>query len=559
MGDLAAEDAAGQGVVRQIQSASVPDVTDASYQSQLAALGDYAQTAFNEVLAQYRFMGLVCGIPGPGEDQSDVDAAREAVMEAISDFLHPEGGPLGSQIAERYREYLDMRDATDLLDRFGENEASIITDAVRGVGGIGHPTDTGGYAQDILAGVRRPNLAPQIERGLISPEGVAYVNQAADAYEEAVRLDVMRRELAAERRRQWWAGVWAGVRSYYDENMELIRNGQWLLATGRIAIDAMIFAAEEIVIAGLVAGIIAVTGGLAAAVALALRAALRMALSAVRMGTRTVRRVTATWDFKIELRKVEPGVLYSNVSPLSISVTRKLDYEKPINVETDLTNAERQAIGEGGQGSTVPDADAGEPGTAGQGGTNLDDPPAYRHPRDGDPPRSTEELVPGGRVPFSRRDPAVFQDWWDDLSYEELSRLSADEDILPQINQGIRGNGGQHEWLKVSQQLEHKRLGFSMREIQDWVTATGVAEGPLPRPTASGATRWRHNPEGGGPGSGVGSRTMHNALEGLYQPPARSRSEFLRRMGYFANSYLDGGVDGLPSGLRNGILQAGGG
>jgi len=52
---------------------------------------------------------------------------------------------------------------------------------------------------------------------------------------------------------------------------------------------------------------------------------------------------------------------------------------------------------------------------------------------------------------------------------------------------------------------------------------------------------------------------MHNALEGLYQPPARSRSEFLRRMGYFANSYLDGGVDGLPSGLRNGILQAGGG
>gem|GEM_PF-4501871 len=111
----------------------------------------------------------------------------------------------------------------------------------------------------------------------------------------------------------------------------------------------------------------------------------------------------------------------------------------------------------------------------------------------------------------------------------------------------------------MSQQLEHKRLGFSMREIQDWVTATDVAEGPLPRPTASGATRWRHNPVGGGRGSGVGSKTMHNALDALYSPPARNRNELLRRMGYFANSYLDGGVDGLPTGLRDAIMTAGGG
>ncbi len=188
-----------------------------------------------------------------------------------------------------------------------------------------------------------------------------------------------------------------------------------------------------------------------------------------------------------------------------------------------------------------------------------DNPPSFRHSRDGQPPRSNEELAPGGRVPFDRNDPTVFQRWWDDLSQAELQQLSRDDKLWSRIERGVRNGGGEHEWLKVGQQHEHKRLGLSTREIQDWMTATRIAEGPLPQPNAQGLTRWRHSQETGR-GSGPGSDTMHKALDALYgPPPARSRNELLRRMGYFANHYLDNGIDSLPPGLRNAIVQAGGG
>ena len=187
------------------------------------------------------------------------------------------------------------------------------------------------------------------------------------------------------------------------------------------------------------------------------------------------------------------------------------------------------------------------------------DSPAFRHPRDGARPRSREELLPDGKVPFDKHDATVFQSWWDDLSPEELTKLTSDPALLSKINNRIRSGGEAHEWLKVSQQLEHKRLGFSMKEVQEWVTATKDAQGPLPTPTAKGDVRWRHAPEGGGRGSGTGSKAMHNALDALYTPPAQNRNELLRRMGYWANSYMDGGVDGLPAGLRDALISAGGG
>lgn len=201
-------------------------------------------------------------------------------------------------------------------------------------------------------------------------------------------------------------------------------------------------------------------------------------------------------------------------------------------------------------GGLLPDPGRG-PTAPGRGRDGVNqDPLPYRHPRDGDPPRSRDELLPNGRVPGKGQ----FADWWDDLSSQELESLLSNRQTARDIGNRIRNGGGEHEWLKVSQQLEHKRLGFSMKEIQEWVTATDKAEGPLPQ-----GGRWRHNPESGS-GAGPGSGTMHNALDELYgPPPARNRNDLLRRMGYFANSYLDGGIDGLPAGLRDAILTAGGG
>lgn len=118
--------------------------------------------------------------------------------------------------------------------------------------------------------------------------------------------------------------------------------------------------------ARLVGAIIGVTGGLATGMAIVLRSAVRGMLSMARTGTRVVRNIRANYVFRIELRKVEPSVLYSNPVPFNVTMGRKLNYEKAIDAEKDLTPNERRAVGEGGQGSPEPDADAPEAGTGGE-------------------------------------------------------------------------------------------------------------------------------------------------------------------------------------------------
>lgn len=473
-------DAQRQQYIQQIASASVPDVVDTSYQAQLASLGDYAQTAFNEVLAQYRFMGLVCGIKSEsaGDTDQDVQDARDAIVEAISDFLNVEEGPIGSQIAQAFGEYQDMRDATDIYERFpgSHYEGMRVHELVTGIGTFGHPGDTASYAQEIVDGLRRPDLTQDLAQGRLSQAGADYVMEAAAKYEEAVRLDLIRRELNAERRRQWWNSVWDGVRAYYDENMELIRNGQWLLATGRIAIDAMIFAAEEIVITGLVVGIVAVTGGLAAGIMLALRAALRAALSVVRMGTRTVRRVNATWDFKIELRKVEPGILYSNPIPVNVTIGRKLDFEHRVDVANDLTPDERRALGEGGEGSTRPDADSGE---GGDGSRDVDADGNPRRPmgpeRDVEcfppPPNGTpEELAEFNRQLQEQQD-TINNMTADDMAYAQTVLNQAQTRWREMGNSGsgtslIRDPAAQRR-ARILHAANLRRQGLSRAQVND--------------------------------------------------------------------------------------------
>lgn len=365
--DRDASDGEGQAALATLESAAVPDVTDNSYQAQVAALEEYAQTAFNEVLAQYRFLGLLAGIKGPNDSQEDVDAARAAVMEALEEVL--KAGPLAEQVNAGWDAVLQQKDA--LQERIFEGlRAGGDSDALMSAQGLldeivkGHPHDQyEGTLEQIGSGAYRPNYDSQLE--YVPPELRGDFSKLMDAQERLAVLEDARR---AERRAavvNFFRRIWDGVKNYYEENMALIRNGQWLLATGRIAVDAAIFAAEEVVVAGIVTAIIGVTGGMAAGIAIVLRSAVRAMLSVVRTGTRVVRNVRASYVFKIELRKVEPGVLYSNPIPFNVTVSRKLDYHKEIDVETDLTPDERSAVGEGGQGSLEPDADAPESGSAG--------------------------------------------------------------------------------------------------------------------------------------------------------------------------------------------------
>lgn len=365
--DRDASDGEGQAALAALESAAVPDVTDTSYQAQLAALGEYAQTAFNEVLAQYRFLGLLAGIKGPNDTDQDVEDARDTVMEALAEFL--QAGPLGGQIEDVWDQILADRESLerDLSDdrTLSDEDRYLVGHVLGNAAPSGHPFDQLETTLEQMAqgAARYNNISADIER---LPEPYrSRMQRLLDQYAQMAALEDVRRANRRAAVVAWFRRMWEGVRDYYNENMELIRNGQWLLATGRIAIDAAIFAAEEVVVAGIVTAIIGLTGGLAVGMALALRGAVRAMLSVVRQGSRVVRNVRAAYVFKIEIRKIEPGVLYSNPIPINFNIGRRLDYEKSIDVEHDLTPDEARAQGEGGQGSLEPDADAPEAGTNG--------------------------------------------------------------------------------------------------------------------------------------------------------------------------------------------------
>lgn len=338
---------------------AAPDVSHGdSFSDEARDSASYAMEAAGRIAAQYRFAGLVCGITGPNDTDEDVDRAREALMEAISDFLHPEGGPLDVQMQEQYQRYLEMKDATDLYDRFGEGDALWMGIVLPGVS-MGHPADTGSYAVDIARGLRAPDTSSALRRG-VSPEAVAYVNQAAEAYRRANELEVARRKLASERRRQWWKSVWTSIQDYYNDKMALVREGKYLLASTKIVVDGIELFHADIAIALIAAGIIAITGGITAVMAPIIVGAVAAAVRVFKSGAGVLQRVgrasrhgEAASIFKVELYRVERSVLGQPEARPGVH------YERDIDVSRDLTDNERRVLGEEDQGTTTATDDSG--------------------------------------------------------------------------------------------------------------------------------------------------------------------------------------------------------
>jgi filamentous hemagglutinin len=86
------------------------------------------------------------------------------------------------------------------------------------------------------------------------------------------------------------------------------------------------------------------------------------------------------------------------------------------------------------------------------------------------PPRSIEELAPGGRIPSATS--GNFVAWFDDLSVEELDMLWSNPKIKGYIEDAIRAPGGYHEWCMVCRAPTFKQWGVSMAEIQRFRTKT---------------------------------------------------------------------------------------
>ena len=322
--------------------------------------------------------------------------------------------------------------------------------------------------------------------------------------------------------KDWLEKTIASCKARWDEFWLDVQQKGALVAMARLKADADFLAGE--IALDIAMGV--VTGGAAVGIKLVAK---RLAGEVTEIAIRVASKVAANVPdanllraLKVPDRAIDPKIL-----------NEILDEDK---LGTGSKSADVSARGE------VPDPAKQKPDGSASGKQS------YRHPRDGQPPRSREELLPDGDVPAG----AAFKSWWNDLSPQELDQLWAHRRTRDRIAERVRSPGGLHEWLMVVEGPKLKRLGFSMDEIKAMTTPTKQAGGP--NPTKPG-TRWRHTTDDGKTGQGAGD--MHKALREAIQL-ATSRDDLLKRLGRFASGWLDNGANGFPPALRSAIIAAGG-
>ncbi|GAA0824238.1 hypothetical protein GCM10009111_34870 [Colwellia asteriadis] len=112
--------------------------------------------------------------------------------------------------------------------------------------------------------------------------------------------------------------------------------------------------------------------------------------------------------------------------------------------------------------------------------------------------RNIDELLINGKVPSIRK--GAFNDWFNELSIEEMDLLWENKSVREAIEARIRKPGGYHEWYMVSRTPTFKNWGMSMEEIKAFRTEIPELKWISP-----------HNGKIGGHGKN-GSGTFHNEL-----------------------------------------------
>ncbi|WP_311567297.1 DUF6862 domain-containing protein [Photobacterium arenosum] len=115
--------------------------------------------------------------------------------------------------------------------------------------------------------------------------------------------------------------------------------------------------------------------------------------------------------------------------------------------------------------------------------------------------RTVGDILPTGKVPSNRG--GAFNDWFNNLSSQELRTLWDDTQVRQTIQDRIRAPGGLHEWCMVCRAPDFKDWGVTMDEIKRFRTQTKDLN-------------WTH-PDTGLPGGhgGNGSGQFHNELRDI--------------------------------------------
>ncbi len=357
-----------------------------TFADQATEVSEYAQEAMNRVAAQYRFAGLVAGIKGPNDTDDDVDAAREAVLTALADFLNPETGPLRQEIDRLHTQLRAEQDAIrqQMLDEGVDGYSFGLVDDIFP---RGHPTDQAPGMMDYMGqGGRDAAFDDAMHRHGLGAALRQRMTAARDTANQIAALETQRRAQAAAEFRAFWSGIWSKAKDYYNDKMALVAEGKYLVAAGKIVVDGVEVFHVEIVVAIITAAVIAATGGVTVAMAPIIASAVAAAIRVFKTGAGVLRRSAdkmahgrAATLFRVEVRKVE-------TSPLNTPVAQGDPiHSHDVDVARDLTDDEKRGLNEENQGSTEPTDDAGDPGSAAA---------AKRRQRDADYDEITAGLTP---------------------------------------------------------------------------------------------------------------------------------------------------------------------
>lgn len=339
-----------------------------------------ATEAAREYAARVRFYGLLAGVG----DQDDVDAARETVKEALRGInFQTDGGDAikhedTTREASRQAEHA-FRDAW-ALEYNDEVNASI--DAYGGQ--ANHQTDYEWVES-------RPDLPDRLR-------------QLARAYREAQDAFIWAQENRTAVMHSDFLAFIGWFRNTYNKILAAIRDGTWKVALCRVSAEAGFAVAE----AALIAALAPIGLGAAAAV-------LRIGAKTIDFGSPLVRISVRATRTPRAGRLLDPD-----------HETHEVDFDRPINTDTEPVGDERRIMGEENQGNVSRTQDAG--------------------PVDGD----------GEREGRRDNDQDQREDVWEDGSYRnpndpEGIRRTADGEMMIQNKDGT--------WRPVSAMSDPNMIG----------------------------------------------------------------------------------------------------
>ncbi|MDJ1162765.1 RHS repeat-associated core domain-containing protein [Burkholderia gladioli pv. gladioli] len=136
-----------------------------------------------------------------------------------------------------------------------------------------------------------------------------------------------------------------------------------------------------------------------------------------------------------------------------------------------------------------------------------------------------------------------FNEWFDARTPEEISTMYEQPALRAKIESGLRGAGGNHEMLMVAEAPQWKQWDVSAKQVQEdfAIPISDLNEGGL-------ANGWKHST--GLPNSKApGSKMVHNQLQSIIQNSS-SLSDFKQNIRPWADKWITGGYDALPSGFH---------